>query len=298
VADYREQGFVELSSKMPAAVYATAVAQINIAISFNLAVWCGPASVTFLRYSQNLIQLPLALFASALSTVLLPQLSAVVADNKHDDLRDVMGFAFRGILMVFVPAAIGLMVLGRPIVQILFQRGQWNDAATAGTTLALFYYAIALVPLGVQRIFIPLYYAQKDMTTPVKYGAAAMVASVALSFALMRPMSFAGLALASSLASILNTWLLWRGLTRRFGRDFAGPMWSTLLRSLACAVLMGIVCGVGFYGSERLLHPTRYIATFALTMAWIGVGLVVYGAASRLAGLWDRKLLAMVLKQG
>jgi len=293
----REQGFVELSSKMPAAVYATAVAQINIAISFNLAVWCGPASVTYLKYSQNLILLPLSLFATALSTVLLPQLSAAVAEKKRDELRDVMGFAFRGILLVFVPATIGLMVLGRPIVQILFERREWTASATAGTTSALLYYAVGLVALGAQRIFIPLYYAQKDMTTPVKYGAVAMVASAALGVALMFPMSFSGLALASSLAAILNTWLLWRGLTRRFGRDFAGPIWSTLLRSLVCAALMGLVCGLGFYGTEKLLHVTGAIAMFALTMGWIVVGLVVYAVASHLAGLWDRKLLALMLKQ-
>jgi len=298
IADRREPAFVELSSKMPAAVYATAVAQINIAISFNLAVWCGPASVTYLKYSQNLIQLPLALFATALSTVLLPQVSVVVAEKKHDELRDLMGFAFRGILMVFVPAAIGLMVLGRPIVQILFQRGQWNDAATAGTTAALFYYAIALVPLGAQRIFIPLYYAQKDMVTPVKYGAMAMAASVALSLVLIWPMGFAGLALASSLACLANTWLLWRGLARRFGRDFAGPLWSTLLRSLACALLMGAVCGIGFYGTEKMFHVTGTLAMFALTLGWIGVGLAVYAAASYRARLWNRELLALMLKQG
>jgi putative peptidoglycan lipid II flippase len=300
VFDHREKGFVELTSKMPAAVYATAVAQINIAVSFNLATnYCGEGSVVFLRYSQQLIQLPLALFATALSTVLLPQLSAVVAEKNHDELRDTMGFAFRGILLVFIPATIGLMVLGYPIVEILFQRGKWTAAATAGTTSALLYYAIGLVALGAQRIFIPLYYAQKDMVTPVKHGAVAMVANIILSVILMQtPLTYSGLALAGSLAAILNTWLLWRGLTRRFGRDFAGPMWSTLLRSLACAAVMGLVCGAGFYLTRTMLHPTGTIVLFALTIWWIAVGLGVYAAASHVAGLWDRKLLALMLKQG
>lgn len=302
VADYREPGFVELSSKMPAALYATAVAQINIAISFNLANWCGEGSIVWLKYSQNLIQLPLALFATALATVLLPQLSHVVADKNHDELRKIMGFAFRGILLVFVPASIGLIVMGRPIVQILFQHKNWSNAATLGTTYVLIGYTIGLVAMGAQRIFIPLYYAQKDMNTPVKYGAAGMIASILLGLAFMLPTRTtgwgpAGLALASSFAAILNTWLLWHGLTKRLGRDFAGPMLSTLLRSLACALLMGAVCGAGFYGSEWLLRPGS-IALWGLTLGWVAVGLAVYAVAARVAGLWDRQLLALVLKQG
>jgi len=319
VAEPREPAFVELTSKMPAAVYAMAVAQINIAVSFSLAGWCGAGSITALRYSQTLIMLPQALFATALSTVLLPQLSVVVAEKNHEELRDVMGFAFRGILLVFVPATIGLIVLGRPIVQVLYQRGEWTPAATAATASALFYYAVGLVALGVQRVFLPLYYAQKDVKTPVKYAAISMVISVvlgamfvapmfvpgwaeALSGArvlhtwLMWPLSFSGLALASSLAAILNTWLMWRGLVRRYGRDFAGPMWPTLLRSLGCAALMGVVCGVGFYTTEKWLQPGT-ILRFALTLGWIGVGLLVYAAAAWVAGLWDRKLLSMMLKQ-
>jgi len=305
IFDWREKGFRELASKLPAAFYGTAIAQINIAITLNLANWCGEGSVTYLQYSQRLIQLPLALFAAALSTALLPQLSAVVAAGDRRELRDLMTFAFRAIALAFFPAAIGLMVLGPPIVQVLFQRGAWEEAATKGTALALLCYAIGLVALGAQRIFIPLYYAQKDMMTPVKYGAAAMVVNIVLAVALMLivraywpPLAFAGLALASSLSASLNGWLLWRGLTRRFGRDLAGPAGSILLRALLCAAFMGVVCSLGFHASERALHhPTGTAVLFALTVAWVVAGVAVYAIATRAVALWDRQALARLLRR-
>lgn len=304
VFQWREQGFRELGSKLPAAVYGTAIAQINIAITLNLANWCGEGSVTYLQYSQRLIQLPLALFATALATALLPQLSAVIAENNRRDLRDLMTFAFRAIALLFFPAAIGLMVLGRPIVQFLFERREWSSMATDGTALALLCYAFGLVALGAQRIFIPLYYAQKDMITPVKYGAVAMLANIVLAVTLMLTLrayepslSFAGLALASALSSTLNVWLLWRGLTRRFGHDLAGPIGSTLLRALFCAALMGVICGVGFRASERMLEPSGTLALLALTVTWVFAGLAVYAIASRVAGLWDREAITRLFRR-
>lgn len=293
--DWRESGFRELISKMPAAVYGTAVAQINIAVSLNLANWCGEGSITYLQYSQRLIQLPLALFATALATALLPSLSAVIVENEHRELRSLITFAFRAIALVFFPAAIGLMVLGRPIVQVLFERGDWTSAATDSTALALAFYAIGLFAYGAQRIFIPLYYAQKDMMTPVKCGAVAMVANVVLCLILMWPLNFAGLALAGALAACFNTWLLWRGIARRFGRDVAGPAATTIVRALLCAGLMGLVCFFGFRFSSDALKPSGTLALLGLTLVWVLVGLVVYAIASRLARLWDRDALTRLL---
>jgi len=298
VFDWREAGFRELVSKMPAALLATIVAQINISVSLNLANWCGEGSVTYLLYSQRLIQLPMALFSTALATALLPQLSSVVADDNRRDLRDLMGFAMRAVFLISLPATIGLMVLGRPIVQFLFQHGAWSAQATQGTALALLYYAVGLVALDAQRIFTPLYYAQKDMMTPVKYSAVAMGVNILLNLALMMtPLSFAGIALASSLGAILNAWLLWWGLTRRFGRDFAGAIGSTLLRALVCALIMGAVCGLGFRVTERALHASGTIAVFGLTFGWIVAGLAVYAVASHVAGLWDRAALKRLLRR-
>jgi len=298
VFDWREPGFRELASKMPAAVYATAIAQINIAVSLNLANWCGEGSVTYLQYSQRLIQLPLALFATALSTALLPQLSALVAEGERGELRDLMAFAMRAIALVFLPAAVGLMVLGKPIVQVLFQRREWSAAATDATALALFCYSFGLLALGAQRIFIPLYYAQKDMITPVKYGAVSMVANIFFGLTLMQtPLSFAGLALASSISATLNATLLWRGLARRFGRRFAGPIAPVLLRALVCALAMGAVCYFGFWASHRWLSPRGTLAVFSLTLVWVAVGMAVYAMASRMAGLWDRAALQRLLRR-
>jgi len=298
VFDWREGGFRELISKMPAALFATAIAQINISVSLNLANWCGEGSVTYLLYSQRLIQLPMALFSTALSTALLPQLSAVVAENNRRELRDLMTFAMRAIFLISFPATIGLMVLGRPIVQFLFQRGAWTTAASEGTALALLCYSVGLVALDAQRIFVPLYYAQKDMMTPVKYSALAMVVNIILNLALMKtPLSFAGIALANSMSVILNAWLLWRGLTRRFGRDFAGSVGPTLVRALFCALVMGAVCGLGFRASERALHPSGTITIAALTVGWVAAGLLIYAVASRAAGLWDRAALNRLLRR-
>ncbi|MCX8038233.1 MAG: murein biosynthesis integral membrane protein MurJ [Candidatus Sumerlaeia bacterium] len=294
----REEGFVTLSSKMPAAMYATAVAQINIAVSYGLAVWLDKGGVAYLYNSQHLIQMPLALFASALSTVLLPQLAHVVLEDDRAELRNVMSFSFRGILLIFMPATVGLMVLASPIVQLLFEYRKWTAEATAQTAAVLFWYSVGMVPIAAQRILIPLYYAQKDMSTPVKFGAWTMLANIFFSLILMWPLRFAGLALASSLAAGLNTWLLWRGLTPRFGRDFAGDITTPALKCFACAVVMGAVCWGGFTATNHWLHPRGPVLLALAILVWITVSIAVYVLAARIAGLWDRRIIAMMLKQG
>jgi len=296
--DWREPGFRELMSKMPAGLLATVIAQISISVSLNLANWCGEGSVTYLIYSQRLIQLPMALFSTALSTALLPQLSSVVAEENRRELHDLMGFAMRAVFLISLPATIGLMVLGRPIVQVLFPRGAWSAAATQGTALALFCYAAGLMALDAQRIFSQMYYAQKDMMTPVKYMGVAMVVNIILNLALMNtPLGVAGIALASSLAAMLNAWLLWRGLLRRFGSELAGTVGPTLLRTLVCAVIMGAVCGLGYRVTESALHASRMMAVAALTLCWVAAGLIVYAIATRAFGLWDVAAIRRLLKR-
>lgn len=298
IFDRREAGFRELGSKMPAAVFGTAIAQVNIAVTMTLANFTGVGSITYLVYGQRLIQLPRALIATALSTALLPQLSSVVVDGERRDLQRLMAFAFRAISLIFIPATVGLMALGHPVVEIIFQRANWSDTATQNTTIAVFFYAFGLYPTGICRIIIPLYYARKDMMTPVKVGVVSMIVNAVLGLSLMMtPLSFGGLALASSVATVLNAILLWRGIRRHYGPGLVGHVTGMIVRVLICSALMGAVCWYGFRATDRWLEPTGTLSLLLVTMVWVGIGMLAYAISSRLAGLWDRSTIYRLFRR-
>jgi putative peptidoglycan lipid II flippase len=296
--NWRDPGFRELLSKMPGGLGITGVAIVNNAVMFTLANWAMSGAVVFITYSQRLVQLPMALFSTALSTAILPQLSTIMDEDNRVELRSTVTFAMRAVSTLSYASAFGLMALAQPIVEILFVRGQFTLLDARHTAYALALYAPSLVAFDLQKVLLQVYYSQKDMITPVKYGARAMVVNIVLSVLLvLTPLNYAGLALASSISQLFMAWSLWRGLTTRFGRDLGGNIGSVMLRALLCAALMGLVCWIGYHESARRLGVPGTMPKIVLLASWIVVGMAFYAAASRLAGLWDHAVLVRLLRR-
>ncbi|MFH0794241.1 MAG: murein biosynthesis integral membrane protein MurJ, partial [bacterium] len=274
VLDTQDPALRELFKMLLPAIYGVGIAQINISVSLNFSTWMGPGAATCLRFSSRLMQFPQALVATALSTVLLPLLSRYLLEEKWNDLRSTMNFSFRLLLLLFLPATIGMMALATPIVTFLFERGNWDAQASATTAHVLHFYAIGLLPYSVIGILTPLYYARRDMLTPVKAGAVGMVANIlcaAIAFYLLRDtLGPAGLALASSIAAAINALLLFRWL-RLPGRAIWDKGLSAITaKTAAASLLMGTVA----WGTARLLGfvipfegTLRRGATVALAIA-------------------------------
>jgi len=260
-----------------------AVAQVNIFVSNILASYLPQGSITYLYYSMRLIQFPIGIFGVAMGMAVLPALSEHAARGEAGRLREDFSYALRLLFFITVPAMAGLIALRGPIVNLLFVRGRFDEAAAAGTAQALLCYAFGIWAVVGVRVVAATFYALQDTRTPVRVGMATILVNLALSLALMGPLAHAGLALANACASMANFTALFFLLRRRLGRIEAGRIVRSLLRTAAAAALMGLAGWALLRGQlwEAGGHTALKTALFAGTAA---LCLAVYFGASRLLG--------------
>jgi putative peptidoglycan lipid II flippase len=266
---------------MGPAVLGVAVAQINIFIGNILASFLLAGSISHLYYAYRLIEFPLGIFVIALGTAALPSFSQLVSEGKMDEFRDTISFSVRLVLFVTIPAMVGLIVLRVPIIHLLFQHGAFDHRDTLMTARALFYFGIGLWAIAGVRIIAPAFYAVQDTKTPVKMGIVSLFAYVGLSLVLMGPMKHAGLALANSLASVINVFLLLVCLRRRIGEID----WARIFRSLIQVAVASIAMGWVAYwvaGRTSWLNPGYWGEKIFFLAAGIAAGVFTYIAISYL----------------
>ncbi len=246
-ATFFHPGLIRVGKLMLPAVFGAAVYQINILVGTLLASLLPEGSVSYLYYADRLVQFPLGIFAIALATAVLPSLSRHAAKRDMAGLHRTFGQAINLILFITLPSMVGLIVLREPIVALLFERGAFGMQTTSRTAEALLYYSIGLWAFSAVRIVVATFYALEDTRTPVQTATISIIANILLSMLLMGPLKHAGLALATSLASMINLILLIRRLRERL--DGAGWTESakSACKSLICSAIMGaIVWGVAF----------------------------------------------------
>jgi putative peptidoglycan lipid II flippase len=180
------------------------VVRINFLVMTNLASGLGVGSVSALNYAWDLMQLPESLIGTAIATAAFPTLAELVARGDRNGLRTTVSTTLWAILGLTVPAAIGLIVLGRPMIQLVFQRGAFDASSTQAVYWALQFYALGLVGHSTLEVATRIFYAEHDTRTPFLVAAAAMLAHLALSLTLMHGLGHGGLALANSLAVSLE----------------------------------------------------------------------------------------------
>jgi len=266
-------GLKRVAVLMGPSILGIAVYQLTVFINTLLASFLPSGSVSYLYYADRLMQFPLGIFAIAMGTAALPSFSSLSgADLKP--LGDAVGFTLRLILMIAVPASVGLILLREPIIGILFQRGAFGAASRHATALALLGYAVGLSAVSGVRVVVPGFYALKDAKTPVRIAVVALGVNVALGLALMGPLKHLGLALATSLSSIVNLVLLVIILGRRL-RNMA---WETMARSLAEVAGASAGMGAFLFFFQRWLPilnaPEFMLRVVRLVLALAGGGLI------------------------
>src|SRR5208283_5395949 len=158
---------------------------------------------------------PLGVFGYALSSVTLPSLSKLVQEGDMRRFKSTLFFALRNLMLVLIPTAVGMVIFSRWIIHIVFQHGAFDAYSTNITSQVMFYAALGLPFFGASRILVSAFYALQDTRTPVKTATVCLVINAVLNGILMFPLKVGGIALASSIASAANCFLLWRGLSKR-----------------------------------------------------------------------------------
>ncbi|MBP9692030.1 MAG: murein biosynthesis integral membrane protein MurJ [Alphaproteobacteria bacterium] len=277
---------------IPGAISA-GVTQINLFMDMIFASWLPTGSISYLFYADRLNQLPLGMIGIAVSTALLPELSKHVKMGNHEKVHHTQNRALEIALAITLPAAVGLVVLGGPLVALLFERGAFTsqDAQATGYTLSAF--AIGLPAYVLIKILSTQFFARRDTKTPMKVAIAAVALNVILNFLLIGPFSYVGLAFATALSAWFNAIALGSFL---FLRDWIIPdvrLKATLLRLAFSSLFMGCMC----YGFQILTpFPKETMMRVFMVGLWIFGGFLAYVISARLMGTFQFRNFQKFLK--
>jgi putative peptidoglycan lipid II flippase len=219
-------------------IFGAGIYQINILVSRMIATSLEEGSVASLYYSSRIQELTLGLFTIALSVALLPTLSEMAAQKDIEAMKRTLNFSFKLIFLVTFPAMAGLAVLNKPIIQVLFQRGAFNDQSTAMSSWCLLFFSFGLPFISGARILASMFYSLKDTKTPVKAAVFVTLSYIVLSLILMFPLRAGGLALALSLSSLVNFVLLYVLLEKKIGTIEKKKLVVSSLKSVMSSAVM------------------------------------------------------------
>lgn len=228
------EGVKKITRLMIPAMFGVSVSQINLLLDTLLASFLVTGSISWLYYSDRLVEFPLGVFGIALATVILPSLSKKHAAKSTEEFSDTIDWALRWVFLLGTPAAIGLILLAEPLLITLFQYGAFSPSDAHAASLSLMAYGVGLLPFIFIKVLAPGYYARQDTKTPVKIGIIAMISNMVLNIILMLYLAHVGLALATSLSAVLNALLLYLGLRKR-GIYTPNPGWLLLFFRLFMA---------------------------------------------------------------
>ena len=281
---FGDEGVRRIGRLIGPALFGVSVGQLALLIDTLLASFLTSGSISWLYYSDRLVELPLGVLGTALGTVILPRLAQRSGPSTRREFSRTLDWALRWVLLLGVPASLGLMLLAGPVLATLFLSGAFGAEDLAMARQSLVAYAFGLMGFLAVKALVPGYYGRQDMRAPVRIAFLAMLVNLALSLVLMIPFGHGGLALATSIAALLNGALLLAGLVRA-GVYRPEPGWTALLlRGLAGNVVM---CGLLWWlagptdgwvtadGGERVLR----------LVSVIGAGALAYGGTLLLLGL-------------
>jgi len=279
----RHDGVRRVGRLMLPAIFGVSVAQINLLVNTFLASFLVTGSVSWLYYSDRLMEFPLGVFGIALATVILPNLSRQHAAASREEFSDLLDWALRWVFIIGIPASVALVVLAGPMLATLFHFGAFSERDVAMSGQALMAFAAGLVGFILIKVLAPGFYARQDTKTPVRIGAISLAVNIALSLVLVLPFHHTGLALAVSVSAFVNAGLLFRVLRRENVYQPRSGWRLFLFRIVVAAAMMGVLLIWGAGRLEGWLGAGTFERAGRLAF-WICAALLVYVSVLGLVG--------------
>ncbi len=275
-----------------------AAVQVNIAVNTYLATSQQEGAVSWLSYAFRLMYLPIGLFGVSIATAALPEIARQATSDDTAGVRRTVSSAIRMMLMLNVPATIGLIALAHPIVALLLERNRFTPADTAATAAALVFYAPGLLGYSAVKIVSPTFYSLGNSRTPVAISVASMAVNLGVNLALVRTMGFRGLALGTTVAALFNAGVLLWALDRRLGGIERARITTALLKITAASVAMGISAVFAASAMASLVPGTSAVVRAVQVFVSIAAGVIVLAASARLLGISEfNEAQAMLLRR-
>tara|TARA_R110001583_G_scaffold6618_3_gene33561 strand:+ start:901 stop:2457 length:1557 start_codon:yes stop_codon:yes gene_type:complete len=272
--DWHHEGVVKIRTLMIPALFGVSVSQINLLLDTFIASFLQTGSISWLYYSDRLLEFPLGLFGIAIATVILPSLSSSHVSKSSLHFAKTIDWGMRMVCLLGFPAMLGLIVLAEPMLRVLFMRGEFDMQDVSMASMSLFAYGSGLLSFMMVKVLAPGYYARQDTKTPVKFGIIAMVSNMLLNIIFAIPFGYVGLAIATSLSATLNASMLWFGLYKQGVYQKQNETVGVLIRI--------IISGLTMASAMLYLNPTLAEWTsFSLFEAGVKLfSLIMMGIAS------------------
>ena len=259
-------------------VIGSAVYLVNMTVSRYIGISLNESAVALLNYAQRLMELPIGVFAVAVTTVVFPLISRCAANNDDPGMAAAYQRGMRLILLINIPAAAGLAVLAVPVIRLLFQHGQFTAADTQNMSPILAVYAAGLPFFSYVNLSLRAFFAKRDMMTPVWAALLSFAVNLALSLALMRPLSTLGLAIAGNAAIIVQAVYLQYKLTHKMPNMAFRHLARDLFKITAASALMGATVWTGWRVWTHLIPSPRWLPVACGLAIMIASGATIYAA--------------------
>ncbi len=275
---------------MVPAMFGVSVAQINTLVNTILASFLVTGSVSWLYYSDRLMEFPVGVFGIALATVVLPSLSKERQHGTPQSYSSMIDWALRWVVMIALPAAVALALLAVPLLSSLFQYNAFKGSDVIQASLSLIAYSVGVVAFIMIKVLAPGFYARQNTKTPVKIAAFAVLCNIVLSLVFIGPFKHAGLALAISLAAWINAGLLGYSLKRNsIYRPEKG--WMLFLFRISIAVAIMSVVIIFFRGAEDFWLSATFLQRIIELIKVISLAILAYFIMLYILGLRPHQLL-------
>ncbi|WP_026377022.1 murein biosynthesis integral membrane protein MurJ [Aestuariibacter salexigens] len=235
---WRDPHVAKVKTLMIPALFGVSVSQINLLLDTFIASFLMTGSISWLYYSDRLLEFPLGLFGIAIATVILPTLSRNHVGQDSKAFAANMDWAVRMVAVLGIPAAAGLIVLAEPILLVIFQRGAFTPQDATMASYSLMAYASGLFSFMLIKVLAPGFFSRQDTKTPVRFGIYSMVANMVFNIALAIPYGYVGLAIATSMSATLNAGLLYLKLQQLKVYHFSPATLWFIARVALCSALM------------------------------------------------------------
>lgn len=272
------------------------VSNVGIAIDRNLASRTGEQSIAWMQNATTLVQFPLGLVAVAVSTAVLPSLSRLASTEEMAQFRDTLGMGLRTVVLLIVPATLGLLVLATPAIALIFEHGAFKPYDTMRTAQALRVYLIGLPFAAIDQVLIFSFYARKDTKTPVLIGVLGVLIYLAVALVLINPLGMLGLVLANSVQLSSHAMLMLLFTHRHFDGLRGQALSTTALKVLVASLVTGLVVQLSLLQLTTMVPSSSLWGELLVVGGSGGLGLVTYGflvCSLRIEGVGRMRELAL-----
>lgn len=280
---WRDPGVVRIRTLMIPALFGVSVSQINLLFDTLIASFLQTGSISWLYYADRLLEFPLGLFGIAIATVILPALSARHVSESLDDFRQTLDWGVRMVVILGVPAMVGLIILAEPMLMALFMRGEFEASDALKSSWALIAYATGLLSFMLVKVLATGFFSRQDTKSPVKYGIIAMVANMVLNVIFAIPYGYVGLAIATALSGTINALLLGTVLYKQ--GVLVLPKATLVFFSQVVLAALTMAAVVWWFNPSRELWITAHLSNRVLWLGGlIGAGAITFAASYLIYG--------------